>query len=213
MLQDVKKRAGKIIKLLKKIFPGAKCELVYKDAWQLLVAVILSAQCTDKRVNLVTPELFKIFPTVKHLATAKLSDIERAIQSTGFFRMKALAIQESARKIIADFSGKVPDDMEKLLTLRGVARKTANVILSEYYGKNEGVIVDTHMIRLSNRLGFTKNTDPSKIEKDLMEIIPRTSWGEFSFMMVLLGRRICTARNPNCPGCPLNKICPSAFKV
>lgn len=212
-MNNIRQRVLPILKLLKKSFPKAQCELVYKDAWQLLVAVILSAQCTDKRVNLVTPPLFKQFPTVKDFATAKLSDIEKAVQSTGFFRMKALAIQESARKIIADFGGKVPDKMEKLLTLRGVARKTANVILSEYYGKNEGVIVDTHMIRLSNRLGLTKQKTPEKIEQDLMKIIPQKEWGLFSFMMVLLGRRICTARNPNCPGCPLNKICPSAFKV
>lgn len=210
---NLKQRVLKILVLLKKTFPDAKCELIYKDAWQLLVAVILSAQCTDKRVNIVTPQLFKTFPTVKHFATAKLSSIEKEIQSTGFFRMKALAIQESARKIIADFGGKVPNEMEELLTLRGVARKTANVILSEYYGKNEGVIVDTHMIRLSNRLGLTKQQTPEKIEQDLMKIIPRKSWGLFSFMVVLLGRRICTARNPNCGGCPLNKICPSAFKV
>ncbi len=212
-MKDVKKHTLTILKLLKKTFPAAKCELVYKDAWQLLVAVILSAQCTDKRVNLVTPELFKRFPSVKYFATAKLTDIEKAVQSTGFFRMKALAIQESARKIITDFGGKVPDEMEKLLTLRGVARKTANVILSEYYGKNEGVIVDTHMIRLSNRLGLTKQKTPEKIEQDLMKIIPRKDWGLFSFMMVLLGRRICIARNPNCGGCPLKNVCPSAFKI
>lgn len=212
-MKDVKQQALAILKLLKKRFPSAKCELVYRDAWQLLVAVILSAQCTDKRVNLVTPKLFKQFPGMKDFATAKLTDIEKAVQSTGFFRMKALAIQESARKIITDFGGKVPDEMEKLLTLRGVARKTANVILSEYYGKNEGVVVDTHMIRLSNRLGLTKQKEPVKIEQNLMKIVPRKDWGNFSFMMVLLGRRICTARTPNCGGCPMNKICPSAFKV
>jgi len=212
-MKDLKRQAKHILSILKKTFPGAKCELAYKDAWQLFVAVILSAQCTDKRVNIVTKELFKKFPTVKHFATANLASIEQAIQSTGFFRMKALAIQESARKIITDFGGKVPDTMEQLLTLRGVARKTANVILSEYFGKNEGIVVDTHMIRLSNRLGLTKQQTPEKIEQDLMKIIPQKEWGAFSFMMVLLGRRICTARNPNCSTCPLNKICPSAFNV
>ncbi|MFA5947491.1 MAG: endonuclease III [Candidatus Gracilibacteria bacterium] len=212
---DKKERAIEVVKILKKVYPEAKVALYYKTPFQLLVAVILSAQCTDKRVNLVTPVLFKKFPTVKDLANCDLNELEKIIYSTGFYKNKAKNIKLMANEILKDFKGDVPDTMEDLLKLHGVARKTANVILTSVFGKNCGIVVDTHMIRISGLLGLADKKDVSKknavnIEKTLMKIIPKKDWGDISFLLVNLGRNVCIARRPKCGICPLNKICPSA---
>ncbi len=210
--------AGKVLKLLRKEYPEAKIALNFGDNWQLLVAVILSAQCTDVRVNKVTPELFRKLPKVEDFVKVKQKTLEQLIYSTGFYRAKARNIKGAAEKIVKEFGGKVPDKMEDLLKLSGVARKTANVVLGAGFGKNEGVVVDTHVIRLSGRLGlvegrFVKVKNAVKIERELMKKIPKKEWGEFSHLMIFHGRKVCFARKPNCKGCKLNKICPSAFKV
>ena len=199
----------KIIQLLKKEYPNSKCALHFKSTFQLLVATILSAQCTDKRVNLVTVDLFKRYPTSKILAKIKQGELEKAIRSTGFYRNKAKNILATARKIEEKFAGKVPKTMEELLTLPGVARKTANVILSVAYGKHEGITVDTHVRRLSQRLGLTTTQDPVKIEQDLMQIIPKKNWGSISLLLIDHGRAVCDAKKPRCHECCLAKLCPS----
>ncbi|MFA4991232.1 MAG: endonuclease III [Candidatus Omnitrophota bacterium] len=203
----------KLISLLKKDYPGAKIALRFRNPWQLLTATILSAQCTDIRVNQVTPGLFKKYKTVADFARADIKEFERDIRSTGFYKNKSRAIIGSAKKVLSDFKGRVPDTMEELLTLPGIGRKTANVILSSGFGKVEGIVVDTHVIRLSGRLGLTKNTNPEKIEEDLMKIIPKSDWSIFSHLLILHGREICNARKPLCADCSVNKLCPSAFKV
>ena len=202
-----------IIRILKKEYPGAKIALRFKNTWQLLVATILSAQCTDVRVNLVTPVLFKKYKDISDFAEADPKEFENAIRSTGFYRNKAKNIIGSANKILSGFNARVPDTMEELTTLPGVGRKTANVVLSSGFGKISGVVVDTHVRRLSRLLGLTKNIDPERIEEDLMRLIPRHDWGIFSHLLILHGRRICKARRPLCSDCPINKLCPSAFKV
>lgn len=199
-----------ILEILASTYPDAKCELVHKNAWELLVGVVLSAQCTDKRVNIVTADLFEKYPKVEDIDALDIEELKAIIKSTGFYNNKAKNIKGAARKIIQDYGGIVPDSMEKLLTIPGVARKSANVILSVWYKKNEGVVVDTHVIRIANLLKLTEQKDPIKIEKELMAIFPKESWERFSTYIVWHGRRICIARRPKCKECPLNKICPSA---
>jgi len=211
----VKNNISEIIEILEKTYPDAKIELNFGDTFQLLVAVILSAQCTDVRVNQVTPALFEKLPDAKAFSDATLDEIEKFIYSTGFYRAKAKNIKGAAEKIIKDFGGKVPNKMNELLTLPGVARKTANVVLSSGFGKDEGIVVDTHVARVSGKLGLVPKKlaiqkNAVKIEQELMKIVPKSKWGKFSHMIVWHGRRICFARKPNCKGCPLNKICPSS---
>jgi len=204
------KRAKEIYKRLHSMYKGAKCALHFTNAWELLVATILSAQCTDKRVNMVTPALFKRYPTVKDFAKADNSELEKYIHSTGFFRNKAKNILGAANKVVEDFNGNVPDTMKELITIPGIARKSANVILYVWYGKNEGVVVDTHVKRISNRLELTKEQNPVKIEQDLMKLYPREQWGKLSYYIVDHGRAICKAPTPKCAECNLKDICPSS---
>jgi endonuclease-3 len=204
---QLRRRARDIVRLLKKQYPDAKCALHYENPLQLLVATVLSAQCTDVRVNMVTPALFQRYPDAESLANADTGELATAIKSTGFFRMKARSIQESARRIVAEHGGKVPNTLEELVHLPGVGRKTANVILGNAFD-TPGITVDTHVRRLSYRLGLTKQTDPEKIERDLMEVIPRKEWTMFSHRMIFHGRQICIARKPKCEICILNKVCP-----
>jgi len=205
-----KQRALEILIILKKLYPDATCSLNYQTPVQLLVATILSAQCTDERVNQVTPELFKKFPTAQTLAKADQQEIENLIRSTGFYRNKAKNIQNACQKIVTEFNGEVPQTMEELLTLAGVARKTANVVLAHAFGKIQGVTVDTHVKRLSNRLGLTENTDPVKIERDLMALLPQPDWENWSIRLIYHGRAVCKARQPNCQNCQLIHLCPCA---
>lgn len=202
------KRTAEIVGLLRKAYPEAYCALDHKNPFQLLMATILSAQCTDERVNMVTPALFKKYPGPAEMGKAPLSELEKLIRSTGFYHNKALSLKEASGAISADFGGKVPRTMEELLTLRGVARKTANVVLGSAYGIAAGVVVDTHVKRLAFRLGLTKHTDPGKIEQDLMKAIPQASWIWFAHALVTHGRGPCDARKPLCAACPLNKPCP-----
>lgn len=203
-------KIGIIIERLRAAYPDAHCELNYQSPHQLLVATILSAQCTDERVNKVTPELFRQYPTVVDFAAADRSELEEAIRPTGFFRQKARYIQESSHAILHEHGGEVPDNMDDLLKLTGVARKTANVVLGEVYSIADGITVDTHVKRLAKRLGLTQETDPRKVERVLMAIVPRESWIEISHLLIFHGRRVCFARSPNCTVCSLNDICPSA---
>lgn len=203
-------RALEILSNLKQLYPEATCSLNYQTPVQLLVAVILSAQCTDERVNKVTPALFARFPDAKSLAFAEREELETLIRSTGFYRNKAKNIQGACQKILKDFQGEVPKTMEELLTLPGVARKTANVVLAHAYGIIEGVTVDTHVKRLSNRLGLTTNNDPVKIELDLMALLPQPDWETFSISIIYHGRAVCKARNPTCFSCQLASLCPAA---
>jgi endonuclease-3 len=211
---DRKKRARKILAGLKKLYPEATCALTHADPLQLLIATILSAQSTDVTVNKVTPVLFGKYPSAKAIASAPREDIEEIIHSTGFFRQKAKSIQGTCERLVAEFQGRVPNTMEQLLTLRGVARKTANVVLGTAFGKNEGIVVDTHVGRLATRLALTSSSkhakDAVKIEQDLMPLIPRPDWTFLGHALIWHGRRVCYARKPNCPGCLLAKHCPSA---
>jgi len=203
-------RACQILDLLKQHYPDAKCSLDYQTPVQLLVATILSAQCTDERVNRVTPALFARFPDAESLAKADIEELETLIYSTGFYRHKAKNIQGACRRLMAEFGGEVPQTMADLLTLPGVARKTANVVLANAYDIIQGVTVDTHVKRLSGRLGLTKETDPIKIEKDLMKVIPQKDWEKFSISIIYHGRAICKARKPDCPSCPVAHLCPTS---
>jgi endonuclease III len=203
-----KRRAIEIVKRLRQAYPEAHCALHFKDPLQLLIATILSAQCTDVRVNMVTPVLFKKYPTAAALAAAKREDIERIIQSTGFFRSKAKSIQECCQKIVAENRGQVPRTMEELVKLSGVGRKTANVVLGTAFGIASGVVVDTHVGRISRRLGLTESEDATKVEQDLMALIPQRDWIDFSHAMIFHGRAICIARRPKCEICPLEPVCP-----
>ncbi len=212
MRKDKKKYTAEIIKILNKEYAGVDIALNFSTPYELLFATILSAQCTDERVNKVTQRLFKKYKTLKDYADADLSEFENDIHSTGFFRNKAKNIINSAKIILNKYGGKVPDTMEELIELPGVARKTANIVMGSAYGKYEGIAVDTHVIRISNLLKLTKHEDPVKIEKDLMACAPQKDWYNFSFLIQTLGRRVCKARNPNHAVCPLNKICPSADK-
>jgi endonuclease III len=201
-----------MIDRLRAAYPDAHCELDYGSPHELLVATILSAQCTDERVNQVTPQLFEMYRSVGDFAGADRTELEEAIRSTGFFRQKAKYIQESSQMILHQYGGEVPDNMADLLTLNGVARKTANVVLGEIHGIADGVTVDTHVKRLAKRLGLTQQTDPKRVEQELMDVIPRESWIEISHLLIFHGRRCCHARKPNCTGCLLNDLCPSAAK-
>lgn len=208
-----KQRALEILVRLKRLYPDATCSLNYSTPVQLLVATILSAQCTDERVNLVTPALFSRFPDAASLANADLTELETSVRSTGFYRNKAKNIQAACRMIINEFGGHVPKQMEQMLLLPGVARKTANVVLAHAYGINAGVTVDTHVKRLSERLGLTEHTDPIRIERDLMNLLPQADWENWSIRLVYHGRAICKARSPACDACELAQLCPSAFNV
>ncbi|MGM0600393.1 MAG: endonuclease III [Candidatus Rifleibacteriota bacterium] len=198
----------KIITELENIYPNPQCALAHQNPWQLLVATILSAQCTDKRVNLVTPALFKKFPNIQSFAGAKQSEMETAIKSTGFYRNKAKNIIACAQKLLNDFNGEIPQNIKDLVSLRGVGRKTASVILGTSFGKAEGVVVDTHVKRLSYRLGFSRETNPDKIEADLMKKLPRKKWIIFSHLLILHGRNRCKARKPDCDNCEILTLCP-----
>ena len=202
-----KARLDRILKELDALFPKATCALQHKDPWQLLVATILSAQCTDERVNKVTPELFKKFPTVQDFASASQDELAQHIRSTGFFNNKSRSIIGAARRILAEHHGQVPRSMEELLQVPGAARKTANVVLGTAYGIASGVVVDTHVQRIAQRLDLTRNTDPVKIEQDLIKIIPQDRWVLFAHQVIHFGRQICLARKPRCSSCPLDPIC------
>lgn len=206
-------RVKKIIAGLRKTYPDAHCELNYSNPLELLIAVILSAQCTDKRVNLVTAELFKKYRTAADYANARLPDLEQAIKTTGLFRNKAKNLQACCRKLIELHGGQLPRTMEELTHLNGVGRKTANVVLGNAFGMNVGVVVDTHVTRLANRLGLTKHTDAGKIEQDLMPLVPQPQWTLFSHRLIWHGRRRCFARKPDCAGCEIARLCPSAGKI
>ncbi len=205
-----KQRALEILVRLKTLYPDAPCTLNYETPVQLLVATILSAQCTDERVNLVTPELFRRFPDAAALAKAEIEQLEGLIRSTGFYRNKAKNIQAAGALLLQEFNGQVPASMEKLLKLPGVARKTANVVLAHAYNINAGVTVDTHVKRLSYRLGLTEYTDPIRIERDLMRLLPQPDWENWSIRLVYHGRAVCKARSPQCDECILADLCPSA---
>jgi len=199
-----------ILSLLKKAYPDARCALDYRNAYELLCATILSAQCTDVRVNLVTPTLFARYPTPFELARADPADVEEIIKSTGFFRNKTRSLIGMAQAVVADHAGEVPRTMEDLRKLPGVGRKTANVVLSNAYGTNEGVTVDTHVTRLSRLLGLSRETDPVRIEEELMRLYPREDWGILSHLLIFHGRQVCIARRPKCGDCVLAQLCPSA---
>ena len=209
-LQALKTQARTIERLLRKEYPDAHCELDYRSPLELAVATILSAQCTDKRVNMVTPALFARFPTAAALAAADQSEVEQLIKSTGFFRNKAKSIIGMAKAVVAKHGGEIPRTVDELFALPGIGRKTANVILGNAFGINEGIVVDTHVARLSKRLGLTRETDAVKIEHALMPLFPRTSWTLISHLLIWHGRRVCDARKPRCADCVLRRICPSA---
>ncbi len=206
-------RIQEILKRLDQTYPDVTCALTHNDAWELLVATILSAQSTDVNVNKVTPVIFKKYPTVQDFAALKPEELEPDIYSTGFFRNKAKSVIGAAKKVVNDFGGKVPDNMEDLLTLPGVARKTANVVLGTWFKRNDGVVVDTHVQRLSRRLELTKQEDPKKIEQDLMAVIPQEKWTIFSHQLIWHGRKLCVARSPKCAECPLENVCHAADKT
>ena len=208
MIFDQKKRTGEIIRRLKKEYPDAHCALVHTDAFELLIATILSAQCTDERVNIVTANLFRKYRTPQDYLEVLPEELEKDIHSTGFFRNKAKNIQGACLKIIEDFNGEIPRTMDELLTLNGVARKTANVVMGNAFGIASGVVVDTHVSRLSQRLGLTAETAPEKIEKDLQNLVPENDWIMFPHWLISHGRKICQARKPKCDECVLNDICP-----
>jgi endonuclease-3 len=202
-----KARVRKILDALDQMYPGAVTALAHHNSWELLVATILSAQCTDKRVNEVTPGLFRKYPTIRDFAAVSQEELAQDIRSTGFFNNKAKAVIGAAKKILSDFAGKVPRTMEEMLAIPGVARKTANVVLGSAYGISSGIVVDTHVQRVAARLDFTKERDPVKIEKDLMGIIPREKWIIFSHQLIHHGRKLCVARRPKCAECLLDPIC------
>ncbi|MCA1556689.1 MAG: endonuclease III [Acidobacteria bacterium] len=207
---DEKKRAGKIISLLKRAYPDARCSLNYSTPLELLIATILSAQCTDERVNIVTADLFRKYKGAEDYERAAPAELERDIHSTGFFRNKAKAIQGACRMIIEEYGGHVPDSIEQLIALPGVARKTANVVLGNAYRIASGVVVDTHVSRVTQRLKLTEHEQPEKIERDLNELVPRKDWIIFPHLLIAHGRAICKARTPLCPECPVERFCPSS---
>ena len=216
-LEQRKARAQKILRVLRKLYPDATCALHHRNAYELLVATILSAQCTDERVNMVTPALFARYPDVQALAKAKQDELEALIKSTGFYRNKAKNLIAMAKMAVEKFGGRIPDTMEDLLELPGVARKTANCVLGTWYGKNVGIVVDTHVGRLAQRLGLLQSArddkDAVKIEQDLMQVFPRSSWTFVAHALIWHGRKVCTARKPRCDECALAPYCPSAGKV
>ena len=204
------KRIGEIIQRLKKAYPDAKCSLNYTNALELLIATILSAQCTDERVNKVTQTLFKKYRTPAEYLKVPEEQMQDEIRTTGFFRNKTKSIRGASKKLIEDFKGEVPRTMDELLTLPGVARKTANVVLGNAFGIAGGIVVDTHVRRLSQRLGLTKHSDPEKIEQDLLKLVPKKDWIKFSHMLIYHGRYVCKAIRPECEDCVLNDLCPSS---
>ncbi len=210
MKKPAKAKVSEILSVLENAYPRSRTSLQYKNPLQILIATILSAQCTDAKVNEITPSLFKKYPTVKDFAEAEREKLEHEIHSTGFYRNKTKSILGAANKIVKDFNGYVPDSMKDLLTLPGVARKTANIVLSSGFGKSEGIAVDTHVKRISGRLGFSSEKDPEKIEQDLLAIIPKKDWLDFNYILVNHGRMICQARKPRCAECPVRHLCPSS---
>src|SRR5213596_3648736 len=210
-LTERKARARKIIARLKREYPDATCALHHRNAWELVVATILSAQCTDARVNMVTPQLFAKYRTAADYAAADPHVLEKEIQSTGFFRNKTKSIIGMAQALVEKHGGEVPQTMDELTALPGIGRKTANVILGTWFRKNEGVVVDTHVQRLTGLLGLAKQTDPVKIEQELIEIVPRDDWTWFSHTLIQHGRAVCIARRPRCADCVLNRLCPSSL--
>ncbi len=206
-------RVKAILKTLDELYPNVTCALHHSNAWELLVATILSAQCTDVRVNMVTPGLFRKYPTIRDFANAKQEEMAQDIRSTGFFNNKAKSVIGAAKKILADFGGEVPREMDQLLQVPGAARKTANVVLGTAFGLAAGVVVDTHVQRISNRLDLTKESDPKKIEQDLMKLLPKEKWIQFSHQIIHLGRGPCVARNPKCGDCKLNPLCYASDKT
>jgi endonuclease-3 len=206
-LKPDKARARKVTEILKREYPEAKCSLDFETPFQLLVATILSAQCTDERVNKVTPALFRRYPGPREMAQAPVAEIEKLIQSTGFFRNKALSISETSQVLVKEHGGEVPADMDKLVVLRGVGRKTANVVLGNAFGV-PGMPVDTHVGRLSRRLGFTRQNDPVKVEQEMTALVPSEDWTIFSHLLIYHGRAICMARGPLCDDCQLSRLCP-----
>ena len=206
-LRTRRKKAREIIAVLRDEFPNTECSLIHADAWQLLVATILSAQCTDARVNMVTPPLFEQFPTPQHFADAPIEEIEEAIRSTGFYRNKAKSLQGAARALLERHGGEVPNDMKLLVKVPGAGRKTANVVLGEVYNNPDGVVVDTHVGRISKKLGFTDTGDPVKAERQLNEVIPREDWRDYGHLIIDHGRKTCKARAPKCDECRLYKWC------
>jgi endonuclease-3 len=211
-MEPAKKRIGKIIRILRREYPASRTALRFGSPLEILLATILSAQCTDERVNQITPGLFRKYPTAADFARADRTELEAEIRPAGFFRNKAKSIIGATQKIVSDFGGRVPDRMDDLITLPGVARKTANIVLSSAFGKAEGIAVDVHVKRLSGRLGLSRQRDPEKIEQDLLRLVPKGDWLDFNYMLVNHGRKICQARKPLCPQCVLKKLCPSAVK-
>ena len=205
--------AMETLQALMRAYPDADCALVHRNPWELLCATVLSAQCTDKRVNMVTPELFKRYPDPAAMAEADPMEIESLIRSTGFYREKTRSLIAISQDIVGRFGGRVPETMDELITLRGVARKTANVVLGTGFGKNEGVVVDTHIGRLARRLGWTQEKDSVKVERDLMALFPRELWTTLGHTLILHGRTICEARKPRCGECPVAHRCPSAANL
>lgn len=212
-MEPVNKRVKKIIRALRRAYPDSRTALRYRMPLQLLISTILSAQCTDRRVNQIAPPLYRKYRTASGFAKARQSVLEREIRSAGFYRNKAKNIIGACKKIAGEYGGKVPESMEELIGLPGVARKTANIVLSSAFKKAEGIAVDTHVRRLSGRLGLSRNKDPNKIEKDLMKIVPRKDWLDFNYLLVNHGRRVCQARKPLCDECVVRELCPSAGKT
>ena len=210
-LDEKRKRTREIIRRLKRAYPDAKCSLNHSNPFELLVATILSAQCTDERVNLVTADLFRKYRKPEDYLKVSPRELEKDIQSTGFFRNKTKSIQGTSRVLTEEYGGKVPHSMEELLELPGVARKTANVVLGNAFDIKSGIVVDTHVTRLSHRLDLSQEKDPTKIERDLVELVPKKDWVIFSHLLIAHGRKICRARNPLCDECPVERLCPSSF--
>ena len=206
-------RVAAILKGLDEAYPNVKCALTHRSAWELLVATILSAQCTDVRVNMVTPELFRRFADPQAMSKANLPELETLIRTTGFFRNKAKSIQGAARKLVAEFAGEVPQTLAELITIPGAARKTANVVLGVCFGKGDGVVVDTHVFRIARRLGLAEGDTPEKVEQELMRVIPQNRWIDFSHQIIHHGRQVCEARKPKCDRCNLEQLCNSNDKT
>jgi endonuclease-3 len=209
-MDDARRRIGPVIRLLRQRYPQVRTALSFGTPLEILVATILSAQCTDERVNTITPGLFRKYPSAAAFAAADRAELEAEIRPTGFFRNKAKSIIGAARRIVKVYGGAVPDSLDELVTLPGVARKTANIVLAAGFGKAEGIAVDTHAGRLSRRLGLSRHDDPVKVERDLMALVPRKDWLDFNFLLVEHGRALCSSRKPQCPECFLNRLCPSA---
>ena len=208
---EPKARAARVIELLEKQYPEAEIALEYANPLELLISTILSAQATDEQINAITPKLFKKYKTPEDFANADVKELEQYIKSSGFYHNKAKNIQNCCRTLVEKFNSKVPNTMDELLQLQGVGRKTANIVLANAFGVVEGIAVDTHVGRLAQRLGLSEKSDPNKIEQDLMQLIPKNIWMRLTDLLIFHGRKICTAKKPNCAGCVLNKICPCAF--